>query len=167
MGIRETISQNPMIGIGIVVVVAVIVVWTQLPGAKEPGTNVSQTYFYNLESGEIVMMPTGTRPPATTESGQQAVKAHVYSCGECTADQWFYYLESLTDDAKAALENVGEDDDPTRALQADAMGRMVAEAPASGEPQWVLAGSVQGQNIAATYSGKGKCGSKLPNICRP
>jgi hypothetical protein len=168
MGIRETISQNPMIGIGIVVIAVGIVAWTMMPSSPKPGNNVSQTYFYNLESGEIVMMPTGTLPPATTESGQQAVQAHVYSCGDCTADQWFFYLETLTEEAKAALESVGEDDDPTFALQADQMGRMVAEAPAGGgDPQWALATSQQGMAIANHYTGKSKCGTKLPNICRP
>lgn len=168
MGVRDVIAQNPMVGVVIAVVAVAVVAWTQFSGGGGPGDNVNMTYFYDLESGEIVLMPTGTHPPATTEQGHKAVKANVYSCGECTADEWFFYIESLTEEAKTALESVGEDDDPTAALRADQMGRMFAEPPASGgEPQWVRASSTQGETIAAQYGGKGKCGGKLPNICRP
>lgn len=170
MGLRETIRANPIIGIGIFAVAIGIVVWTQFRGTEPaPGENIATTFFYDLKMGDIVYLPTGTNPPATTKSGNPAVKAHVFSCGECNADEWFYYLETLNDQAKAALDSVGENDDPTRALQADAMGRMVAEVPTDGgDPQWVLANSAHGQGMAAAYNSSEKCnGGGSPKICRP
>lgn len=115
MALGEWLNRNPAAGIGIAVVALVIggvVAYRSFDsGVGKP--KIAQRYFYDLASGELFLMG-NTPAPVTTESGTQAVWAHVFSCGSCddTSQRFIAYLQKLSDEAKQESNKPQAQQDP-------------------------------------------------------
>ncbi len=91
MSVRQWLNNNPWVGIGVVAVLliaAVLIVIDSLdaPSAEE---QTGRGYFVNLQTGEIFADWLTRVPPFELEDGAMAVRAHVFSCDDCSPDQLF------------------------------------------------------------------------------
>lgn len=167
MGLREAIQDKPIVGV-IAVVVLLFAGFMMVRGRfiRDPG--VGMEYYYDLSKGELILYPLGHEPPVQTAEGGKAVRAHVFACTSCDDKEKFFYIEMMTDEAKEAMLAARGREDPGNLAQIENFGRLVAEKPEGGEPQWVASGSAQGQALTQAYmNARNRCNGKLPLICRP
>ena len=99
-GIREIINKNPIpIGIGIVVLVAAVLFFTNRPTA-------GQGAYYSVDDGKTYFEDVPRIPPFAADGGE-AVRAVVYSCDG--GEKFVGYLVRWTPEGKpraeAALKN--------------------------------------------------------------
>lgn len=147
MGLRQWCNENPQaVTIGAVVAVAIalgVVVWQMR--SDVPATGEAQVYFWDVETEERFGAP-AEMPPIEAPSSGRGVRAHLFTCGECTPDEWFGFLETVMDEAKERYEQDGEqpgdDDWLVRSLDGG---------------EWVRASSRQGMRIAEIMHGEDPC----------
>lgn len=113
MSIRDALLKNPAVAasvaIGLLAVAGGAVYWSVNSGGAPVPT---QSYYYDLGTGETFVGPKGAMPPITTpaqkaknDTGRPlGVLAHMYACGSCSSqkDQFIGYLESRTSDSGAS-----------------------------------------------------------------
>jgi len=113
MGLRSLIDNNRTpIAIGATAVILSFLGWSISNNFRSPAVaGPGHVFFYNVSTGQLVAMPGDTMPPADAPDGAgQLVRAYVYACGECTANnRKALKLESISDEAKKALDAAGED----------------------------------------------------------
>ena len=124
MSVREWLNNNSQMTMGLAVVVllaALVVVAMQFRSAG-PRTALD-VYFWDMQANQAFVHPGNAIPPVEAPSGGEGVRAHLYTCGECTPDEWFGYLEKYTDRAKQHHEQTGdipaEDEQRVRALDGE------------------------------------------------
>jgi hypothetical protein len=104
MSVRETITDNPRIGIaaaGGLFLIGVIVIFLEM---RSPAVAAAPSQFYfTVDDGKTWFADAATNVPPFDKNGQQAVRAHVYRCHDGT--KFVAYLERFTPRAKHALEN--------------------------------------------------------------
>ncbi|MFW6059506.1 MAG: hypothetical protein ACODAQ_04960 [Phycisphaeraceae bacterium] len=157
MRVREWINNNSVITTvvaAVLLVVALSVVAMQLRG---PTYQPTEVYFWDLGTEEPFVLTSDQTPPVEAPSGDRGVRAHLYTCGECTPDEWFGYLETLTKEAKQAQmsEDVlpEEEDRLVRALDGE---------------RWVPYFSEQGMAIQdRVYASNCGDAETLPEQCLP
>jgi hypothetical protein len=165
MGLGEMVNKNPVVGVVIAVVVLGIagVILMRTMGGDGPGP-IEERYYYDLSSGELFANDSVPAPIAT-ESGSQAVWAHVFSCGSCddASQRQVVYLQKFTDEAKR------EKDKPLTQQDSDLImaGDRIALPPktAGGEITWVRSDSMEAMRI--TESPMNLCPGGLPKHCQP
>jgi len=168
MGIGEAINKNPMIGVGIAVVILIVagMILFRTTNVGKSGKPIEQRYFYDMGSGEVIVM--GNEPaPVTSASGSTAVWAAVYTCGSCDSetDRFVAYIQKYTDEAKREVEK------PLKQQDYDTVneGTVVAAPPskAGDEVSWVQIETLQGMNITQ-MSIQGRCpGAAMATPCMP
>lgn len=108
MSIRDWMNNNSTVvtlaAVGLLVVALGVLFVTQR--GPSPG-ELRDAYFWDLEANEPFVAPARAIPPIEAPSGGRGVRAHLHTCGECTADEWFGYLETYTDEAKEHYEREG------------------------------------------------------------
>lgn len=137
MSVRQWLNDNPQVTVAVTLVVvvgALMVMAIQFRGA---GTSAArEVYFWDVQADEAYVAPEDAVPPIEAPSGGEGVRAHLYTCGECVAEQWFGYLETYTPEARRQYETAGEvptgDQQRVRALDGE---------------RWVDFTSTEGQRI--------------------
>gem|GEM_PF-4565443 len=85
MSLRKKLNESPLAGIatsaGLFVVAGAVVWFTLVP--RSSVVPLSGYYFFDLDAGELVVLPVETYPPALLENGHRCVEARIYACGEC------------------------------------------------------------------------------------
>lgn len=105
MSIREYLNNRAGLATGGAIVILLVtlgVIALQMRGPSTPGTDV---YFWDVEENEA-FAATNQPSPMTAPSGNEGVRAYLYTCGECTADEWFGYLRKRTEEYYEFRENV-------------------------------------------------------------
>lgn len=155
MSVRTWFNDNP--GISLMVVAVLLIGSLGVLAMQMRGTpaEVDEVYFWDLGTEEAFAGPTGAIPPIEAPSGDEGVHAHLLTCGECTPDQWFGYLEKYSDSAKRMYEEQedlpGADDDIlVRALHGE---------------RWVSATSRAGEQILTRVYEQATC--RDPSPCQP
>jgi|GEM_PF-6436878 len=71
------------------------------------------SYYFDLEIGELIKAPSGSLPPIILNSGHEAVRAYVFTCGDCNKkeERFLGWLEKYTPAAKEILESPPLDDE--------------------------------------------------------
>lgn len=108
MSLRDWMNNNPATALAAVVallIVSLAVLVTQLGGT---GGGPTPVYFWDLDAGEPFEAPADAMPPVDAPSGGVGVRAHLYTCGECTAEEWFGYLETHSDRARRMYAETGD-----------------------------------------------------------
>ena len=108
MSVREWMNNNSALVTGaaaLLLLIALTVLYFQF--ASPGGGTLRAIYFKDLETGEMFEQAGGTIAPITAPSGGRGVRAHLYTCGECTPDEWFGYLETFSEEARARYDEEG------------------------------------------------------------
>lgn len=102
---RDWANRNSAVAtIAAVAILVVALVMLVSSGGGGP-TASGNAYFYDLETGEVFVGDATAIPPIQSPAGNQAVRAHFYTCTECTEEARFLgYYEKYTDEAKKAIE---------------------------------------------------------------
>ncbi len=82
MGLRDAINQHPTaVGVGIVVLLALLLFFT-FPGLRGGGSShgVEGFWFYDTGTDQFYIAPTHTQGPVTAPSGEEGVRAMIYTC---------------------------------------------------------------------------------------
>lgn len=113
-GVREWVNQNAAavtVGAVILLIVALVIIIQQGSGRDVGGGASREAWFYDVKSGEYFTASAQEMAPITNPAtGNTAVRAHFYACGECTEEDRFVgYYEKLTDRLKAKYEQSRED----------------------------------------------------------
>ena len=102
MSAREWLNHNAVVSTGaavLLLVVAMTVLISQLYRSNDRGV-----YHWDLDADTaFVHTPDPEGLAVTAPSGGRGVAAHLYTCGDCTPDEWFGYLEKYDPDAEAYL----------------------------------------------------------------
>jgi hypothetical protein len=152
---------------------ALLLLATGLRPPEADNFRVPLAFYYDLNTGSIVVEPEQVFSPVFTESGKLAynehvvlpvgagVKAHVFSCTSCDefGSEYIGYLERYTAGVRTAVEQPAQyfshnETDEQRQKIREGMayvGRQVAAAPQDSHdrPDWLSAASEEGVTIVA------------------
>lgn len=106
MGLREKMNENPRLTTGVtigVVVIALILIVYQLWPAS-PIQPISQA-FYTIDEGKTWFVEDIEKVPPFQHNGKEAVRAHVFVCGE-SGQKFVGWMEKFTPDAKKKLDDL-------------------------------------------------------------
>lgn len=146
MGIRDALNKNPLIVVGLVVVLVIVAIWAVSSSTSGP-EGVPETY-YTIDEGKTWFGLDTQEAPPFAHDGGQAVRAHLYKCGD--GEPFVGFLEQYSADAKAVLKeaeemaNRGEKPNIQKIQAAGTQGRQVKK---PGDNAWVSAGSPAGTNV--------------------
>lgn len=104
-------SEKPAVGISVAVAALVVagIVVAIGGGDGRKSTSLSareKLWFYDLGSKELFAGPAKERPPVKATSGEDGVRAYVFSCGQCSeSEQFIGYLENFEDVTPKPGEN--------------------------------------------------------------
>ncbi len=159
--LRRLINEHPRVVLTSFVVAAVILIYVLWPdGEQKAIPHIATAYFFDQNTGELLVLPADTDGPVDTESGlyqgePAGVRAHVFSCGRCTEDERFVgWLEKPT-----ALSPHTTEQEPA-SESAHIFIRSVDN------PTWVLYDSPAGRRMRDRVSERCGDGQKL-RYCAP
>lgn len=125
-------------------------------------------YFYDLSTHELFAEENTHFSPFAAPSGGQAVRALVFSCGDCAveADRHIGHLQRFTDDALSQLHDAGGNVTSELLVEMSDTGLLVALPPESnGEPQWIAIDQPQAVDIMERHLTA--CGETPLTVCSP
>lgn len=104
--VRQFLNEHPPVVLVGLVVAAALFIWTMLPASTEAIRHIPTAYFYDLNTGELLILAADTEEPFETKSGPNhgrlaGVRAHVFTCGRCTEDERFVGWLEMPDHAKS------------------------------------------------------------------
>lgn len=93
MSIREFTQKYPVVAVVLAVVVVGFAVY-RVAGGKRGGSG-NLRWFYDVQTGQLFSHDGNALPPIAAPSGGEGVRAHVFTCGNCSnaADRQIAYLE--------------------------------------------------------------------------
>lgn len=138
------VRDKPVVGIVLVVIAIAAAAFMFRP---KPSPVSTQSYFYDLSSGEVFAADKQP-PPIDAPSGGQAVQAAVYSCGACEPGAW----------TVAWLETYDGPAEPQH-------HRVAAVPEAGGEPRWMS--MVSNEAGALTNTPNTMCDGGAATACTP
>lgn len=156
---KQTVKIAAAVGLLLIAVIVLVLQRSAANAGKATGR-----YYMNLATGELITGPLHGLPNIDAPGGP-AVLAHVYSCGTCDeGSRQIVYLESLNDQALAAIAN--EDTDPTAAATAMVEGLQMAAPPEScAEPQWFA--NIAPESVELTNRPSSLCQGAPAKPCLP
>lgn len=170
MGIRESLANRPVVGVGVAVIlvgIAAIVLARGING--QPRYGEDGLYYYNLETGELFVGAVDALPPIDAPTGGQGVRAYLYSCESCAGSpDEIVYLETYTETARQLAAMRNDEEKQLTPMQISQMqgGIRVAPRPDDGqEPQWVAANTDDGR--ALVDAPQTLCSGKRGQRCSP
>lgn len=145
----------------LVVSLAVIISSNSTPTAPPPG----EAYFYDVQSKEYFTDKATKIPPIKSSAGNEAIRAHFFTCGECTDEAKFLgYYEKYAPEVKAKIENNPES---MHFYEEVFQGRYYC--PPDADPtdnlSWVAAETPEGFAIAQEL--QKKCPARKLRYCPP
>lgn len=156
MSFRDTINNNPAVGLIIAVVVVGVAIFV-LRGNARPADN-PQAYFYDLETGQLFAGLKTDVPPIDAPSGAgNGVQATVMSCGSCdNPDErfvaWISRFDPQVQDMVRRMNEsanpVDADGNPIDVMYVNSHAYIaVAPESAGGEVDWISINAPQAQTI--------------------
>lgn len=146
---------------------AVIINQNKRPGPPPPG----EAYFYDVVTREYFTDKATLIPPIQSPSGNEAIRAHFFTCGECTealhtdgGQRFLGYYEKYAPEVKAKIENNPES---MHFYEEVFQGRYYCPpgADPTNESNWVEAETPDGFAIAQSLSKK--CPARKLRYCPP
>ena len=167
MSLGEMLNKNPMIGVGVAVVILVVagVIVMRSTGIGDSPNILKQRYFYDMTSGDVIVMD-NVPAPVTADSGSTAVWAAVYTCGSCDneSERFVGYLQKYTDQAKSEVAKPLSQQDYDTVNE----GTVVAMVPekAGDELAWFQVETREGMQITQA-SVQARCPGGMTMPCSP
>lgn len=149
---REAIKNNTTL-VSVMMLAVIGVVAYALFRQIVPAEQFGRVWFYDVNAKELFRAGDQIPPISHGAGKDNAVRAYVFSCGECSEQEkrFIGYLETFPPEAQAALSNPagygGIGDNPA---QGEARVRLVEDAA------WVSINSEQGVAVANAF--RTKCG---------
>lgn len=176
--ISNWINQHGMLVAPMAVVVLVIAWLVTLMGGGEDMSRYTYRYYYDLDTGEIIVDDGAKVPPIRSALGGEAVLAVMIGCGSCEdrGDMKIGWLEKYTDQAKQMLR-VGpggppgdmsrqEVDQAAAFNEVMARDHLLALPPEPGQqPQWVSGGFPEGEYVRTAARRKCGGGATRARVC--
>ncbi len=114
--LRQKLNENQnLVMIFAVVVIAVCGLYIVMRcDSRRPGNISNEAWYYDTVTQTLYVGERDQDPPVTSPDGNPAVRAHMFSCGDCDDkdERFVAFYDKYTDEAKAALEKArtaGED----------------------------------------------------------
>lgn len=154
---RQMLKDNPIPTVAVCAgVLAVCGVLLMRGGSSGEGVGPPKQWFYDTVTEELFAHPLGMRSPITNAAGNPSVRARIFTCGTCTAEDRFVgYYQKFSDEAQEKLRT-----NPTD-IQAQRTG-MLFSADAK---EWHLAGSTEALQLQQSV--QEKCPDGSPRECQP
>jgi hypothetical protein len=146
VGIRETLTKNQPLVIGIVSVVIIVAIISIVMQATNSNSSKAQVY-YTIDDGQTLFADSNMKIAPFDKDGKQAVRAHVFMCG---GKKVVGYLSKYTDEALQVLEEVKQAKKEKRmpknigALMSLSSTGIEVKKPGAGNP-WVKGTDMQKQ----------------------
>lgn len=125
-GLREWMQGNQTIvagAAGVLLLICLIAIIMQIAPTGSSVKTPNSAYFYDVVTGKVFQAPFDAVPPITSPDGNEAVRAHFYSCGDCNeSDRFVGYYEKYTPQAKEVVEKARTSADPNQAMPYEPMG---------------------------------------------
>jgi hypothetical protein len=141
VGIRDTLSKNQPLAIGIISVVIIGAIASIVWQAKSTEGKSAGAYF-TVDDGKSLFVDKNTQMAPFTKDGKQAVRAHVFKCG---GKEVVGYLSRLTADSIQVLEEAkaarGTGKPPKNVYKLASIGTSGTEVKKPGDPNWVTVAS--------------------------
>ncbi|MFP4144471.1 MAG: hypothetical protein ACLFV3_04950 [Phycisphaeraceae bacterium] len=84
---REWLNKNSALVTVVAVVILVVALGViLLSGGENNPTAERESYYYDLNTGEIFTASAALDPPFETDAGGEGVSAAIFGCGECPED---------------------------------------------------------------------------------
>jgi hypothetical protein len=109
VGLRETLNENPRLAtgltVGLILVAVILLGWQLMPGGEKrpPRPKV----FFTDDDGKTYFPDDQWKIPPFQRNGKEAVRAHVYRCGDKTP--FVAWMEKYDDASKAKLQKFFDD----------------------------------------------------------
>jgi len=114
-GFREKVNQRPGLVIAVVAVVVLFFVWVGFTASSNhPRARVKAGQFFSADDGATWFVDETQELPPVDHGGRPAYRAFVVT-NDDGKTRWVSYLERLSDDAKAKMEELraqGDSADP-------------------------------------------------------
>src|SRR5687768_6396233 len=109
---RNWMNNNSATVTVIAVVILVGAIAFMVGRKIRPPTSAGQAWYFDTTSGEYFTDVTTKLAPFKRDNGNLAVRAHFFTCGECTTDtgaadsskRFIGYYEKYTDEVRAKLQ---------------------------------------------------------------
>ena len=144
MQIREWMNQNSAVvtvAALALLILALVLLFSQCRSGGVP-QGTGEAYYYDTETGDYFVGDATAVPPITSQAGNPAVRAHLFTCGDCAneGERFVGYYEKYSDSAKQAIE---ADPESMAAYEAYIQGRLFSRDGS----RWVPAESPEGYEI--------------------
>jgi len=161
--LRDWVNNNSAAVTVGAVVVLIISLGVIISNSGGRSTNIApgEAWYYDTVTKEY-FTGEATHIPPIDHNGNEAVRAHFFTCGQCTEEARFIgYFEKYTAEAKSKIESNPEAMEMY--YEVEFQGRLFSE---TGEPDtWVEAESPEGRMI--TQKLHTKCPPKKLRYCPP
>lgn len=165
--VRDWINNNsPTVTVGAVAIMLAALAFIVMRSQRNPPGEPGQAYYYDTVTKEVFSDVTTKVAPFTRENGNIAVRAHYFTCGECTpktveegGERFIGYYEKYTDEVKAKLDEKGGES--FMIYEMAFQGRLYSN---DGET-WVAADQPEGTAITSAL--QSKCPPKKLRYCPP
>lgn len=160
MRVREWMNNNSVVVTilaAVILVAALGLVVMQFQGPTYVPPNV---YYWNLDTNEVFVQRADAVPPIQAPNGGEGVRAYLFSCGECSPDQWFGYLQKFDEEGKR-LQEQGE-------VLLEEEDHLLVRSLEGGD--WVPIFSAEGtriHDVITTRECDGAGDQQYPRECRP
>ncbi len=174
MSIREWVNERSAMATIVAILIligALAYLFVGSFGGRGRGKIPDQQYFWDTKDQKLVARPRGEVPPVKLDSGGEAVKAMVYSCGSCDPESLtIAWLEKYPPKARTELIDYNKQSaggpaamssmDPT-IMRLEATKRVKT----MDSDKWVPTGSPEGRKITGSL-GNACSGGKI-KFCYP
>jgi len=98
--INENSAAATVVVVAILMTALAMMLWRGTPRSR----SAAEAWFYDATAGQLFTASAAELPPIVSPDGNEAVRAHYYSCGPCTAQGRFLgFYEKLSPETKKAL----------------------------------------------------------------
>lgn len=165
--VRNWINQNNTVVTVIAVVIMLTAVAYIVTRNRSGGVTSGVSYYYDTVTKKVFTDQPTKIAPFTSPEGNPAVKAHFFTCADCTEEvgtdgadgkRFIGYYEKYTDEVKAKLEKAGTN---FMMIEMTGAGRLYST---DGE-KWVAAENAEG--LAITQQLQSRCPPKKLRYCSP
>lgn len=130
--------------------------------APKRGSAPPQAWFHDLVTGELFAAGADEVPPIPSPAGNEAVRAHFFSCGTCSeGDRFLGFYSKYTPEARQMLLEALPSDAYAHARPEIRAGHMISR----DAQQWVVERGPEGGALHRQIHER--CGERLARSCDP
>lgn len=120
-------NQNLVAVIAVVIMIlALLFIFMQCKG-RTATAGSGKAWYFDVAAGTTFADDATLIPPITSPAGNEAVRVHFYSCGDCNESERFVgYYERYTPEVKAKLEAARTSNQPDQYYEMEGEGLLIS-----------------------------------------